>query len=87
MGVTTLTLTLPSAWAGTVTVMEVSLFTVKLLAPALTAPNNTSVAPVRLTPVRVRVLPPRRGPEAADKLSTNGYGDVPTKEPLAHWES
>jgi hypothetical protein len=46
--------------AGEVAVIEVAEFTVKLAAAV--APNRTAVAPVKLVPVMVIVVPPAVGP-------------------------
>ena len=59
-GVVTVTSTTPDP-AGAVAVIDVSLLTVKLVAPA--APNFRAVAPVRLAPVIVTVVPPPVGPD------------------------
>ena len=48
-GVVTCTFTAPAAWAGVVAVIEVALFTVKLVAAV--PPKVTAVAPVKLVPV------------------------------------
>jgi hypothetical protein len=53
-------------------VIEVSEFTVKLA--TLVAPNLTAVAPVKLVPVIVTVVPPGAGPELGSTLVTVGAG-------------
>ena len=58
--VVTVTSTVPVAPAGAVAVMLVALLTVNV--GALVAPNLTAVAPVRLVPVIVTVVPPVAGP-------------------------
>ena len=58
--VVTVTSTVPVAPGGAVAVMLVALLTVKFV--ALVAPNLTAVAPVRLVPVIVTVVPPVAGP-------------------------
>jgi hypothetical protein len=55
-GVVTETLTAPAGAAGVVAVMDVAEVTVKAVAGA--EPNVTTVAPVRLVPVIVTMLPP-----------------------------
>ncbi len=55
-GVVTATSTAPAACAGVVAVMVVALTTVTLVAG--TPPNVTAVAPVRLVPVMVTLVPP-----------------------------
>ena len=69
-GVVTLTTTFPSACAGTVAVIVVSLTTVN--AVALTPPKVTAVAPVNPVPVRVTPMPPAVGP--ADGLTVPTVG-------------
>ena len=69
-GVVTVTSSMPTAPAGAVAVMEVSEFTVKLLAG--TVPNVTAVASVKPVPVTVTVLPPALGPEPGDTPVTAG---------------
>jgi len=59
-GPVTVTSTTPEP-AGAVTVMEVTLFTVKLVAAVV--PNRTAVAPVRSAPVIFIEVPPEAGPE------------------------
>src|SRR6202011_4007844 len=58
--VVTVTSTAPAASAGEVAVIEVALFTVKLVAAV--PPNSTAVAPVRFVPVIVTTVPPVVGP-------------------------
>ncbi len=58
--VVTVTSTVPTEPAGLVAVMLVALFTVKLVAGVL--PNLTTVAPVKLVPVIVTMVPPETGP-------------------------
>ena len=60
-GVVTDTFTAPAAFAGVVAVIDVALTTVKLV--AATPPNVTAVAPVKLVPVIVTLVPPATGPE------------------------
>ena len=55
-GVVTVMSTVPAEPAGAVAVIWVALLTVKLV--ALVAPNLTAVAPVKLVPVIVTVVPP-----------------------------
>ena len=59
-GVVTLTFTGRAASGGETAVIDVAEVTLKLAAP--TEPNSTAVAPVRLVPVMVTVLPPDAGP-------------------------
>ncbi len=58
-GVTTLTWTVPAEWAGEVTVICVSEFTVKA---GRLLPKLTLVAPVNPEPVSVTTVPPPVGP-------------------------
>ena len=67
--VVTLTSTVPVP-AGEVAVIEVAEFTVKPVAAV--APKVTAVAPVRLVPVIVTVVPPAPGPDVGDMLVTVG---------------
>ncbi len=60
-GVVTTTSTTCGALAGAVAVIVVSLVTVKLVAGVV--PKATAVAPVKLVPVMVTVVPPAVGPE------------------------
>ena len=57
--VVTVTSTVPAP-AGEVAVMEVALFTVKLVAAV--APNFTAVAAVKPVPVMLTIVPPAVGP-------------------------
>ena len=59
-GVTTSTATAPAAFTGVTAVIDVALFTVKLV--ALVLPKRTAVAPVKSVPVIVTVVPPAVGP-------------------------
>ena len=54
----------PAAPAGETAVSSVAETTVKLV--AATALNTTLVAPVRLVPVMVTVVPPAGGPEVGE---------------------
>ena len=56
VGVVTVMFTMPLALGGAIAVREVSELTVKLLAAAV--PKLTAVAPVKLVPVRVMLVPP-----------------------------
>ena len=58
------------AAAGLTAVMDVALFTVKLVAAVL--PNVTAVAPVRPVPVIATVVPPASGPPAGFRPVTTG---------------
>ncbi len=60
-GVVTVTSTVPAVPAGAVAVSEVPDTTVMPVAAAV--PNLTAVAPPRLVPVTVTVVPPVAGPE------------------------
>ena len=60
LGVVTVTSTAPAACAGEVAVIEVALTTAKLAAAV--PPNDTAVAPVKLLPVMVTLVPPAIGP-------------------------
>ncbi len=54
--VATVTSIVPAAWDGAMAVREVAELTVK--SAASTPPKKTSVAPVKLVPVRLTVVPP-----------------------------
>jgi hypothetical protein len=69
-GVVTVTYTVPPAWAGAVTVMPVSAFTVRLVAGVV--PNLTAVDPVNPVPVSVTRVPPVTGPLAGAMPVTAG---------------
>ena len=71
-GVVTATSTVPAAWAGVIAVMVVALTTVKLVAAV--PPNVTAVAPVRLVPVMVTLVPPSVVPLAGVIDVTVGGG-------------
>ena len=66
----TKTLAVPTAWAGAVTVIEVGLFTTRLVAAV--PPMVTPVAPVKLVPVMVMLVPPAIGPLVGEILVTVG---------------
>jgi hypothetical protein len=57
-----------------VAVIEVALLTVNELAAV--APNLTAVAPVKLVPVTVTLVPPPAGPTLGDTEVTAGTGKV-----------
>jgi hypothetical protein len=59
---------------GDVAAIEVALLTVNELAAA--APNLTAVAPVKLVPVTVTLVPPPVGPTLGDTEVTVGAGTV-----------
>ena len=67
--VVTVTSTVPLP-AGDVAVIDVAELTVKLV--ALTAPNFTAVAPVRVVPVMVTNVPPAVGPDVGETDVTVG---------------
>ena len=67
--VVTVTSTVPVP-AGDVAVIDVAELTVKLV--ALTAPNFTAVAPVRVVPVMVTNVPPAVGPDVGETDVTVG---------------
>ena len=69
--VVTLTSTVPVP-AGEVAVIVVAETTVKPVAAV--APNVTAVAPVKLVPVMVTVVPPPPGPEVGEIDVTVGAG-------------
>ena len=60
--------------AGAVALIDVALFTVKVV--AADAPKVTAVAPVKLAPVIVIDVPPADGPLVGDRLLTVGAGDA-----------
>ena len=68
----TTTSTAPAAWAGTTATIVLASTTVKLVAG--TPPNVTAVAPVRLVPVMVTVVPPRVVPLVGPIDVTVGAG-------------
>ena len=73
VGESTVTSTVPDAAAdGETAVMDVSEFTVKLLAGL--EPNETVLAPVKPVPVTVIVVPPAVGPESGETPVTAGAG-------------
>ena len=71
-GVVTTTLWAPAVPAAVVAVICVALFTVKLV--AFTPPKVTAVAPVRLLPVMVTLVPPAVVPLVGLMLVTAGAG-------------
>ena len=68
--VVTVTSAVPAAPAGDVAVICVALFTVK--PAAAVPPNFTLVAPEKLVPVTVTVVPPTVGPDVGEMLVTVG---------------
>jgi len=68
-GVVTVTLTVPAVSAGLKAVMEVALL---MMLVAAVVPNSTDVAPVKLVPVMVTLVPPAAGPDVGDTLVTVG---------------
>lgn len=72
LGVVTATSTVPVDPAGDSAVIDVAELTVKPTASV--GPKSTDVAPVRLAPLMVTVVPPAAGPLAGDTLVTNGAG-------------
>jgi hypothetical protein len=70
LAVFTVTSTTPTAWAGAVTVIEVSEFTVKLVAAAV--PKWMALAPVKPLPLIVTTVPPPLGPVAGVTPVTTG---------------
>ncbi len=68
-GVVTVTSTVPLP-AGEVAVIDVEVFTVKVVAAIV--PNLTPDAPVKLVPVTVTDVPPPLGPEAGLIMVTVG---------------
>ena len=73
-GVVTVTPTVPAVPAGVVALTWVGLTTVRLV-PA-TVPNFTAVAPVRLVPVRVTMVPPVVVPVVGAMELTSGAAGV-----------
>ena len=69
-GVVTKTLAVPAVPAGVVTVMEVALFTTRLVAAV--PPMVTPVAPVKPVPVMVMLVPPAVEPLVGEILITVG---------------
>jgi hypothetical protein len=67
----TVTFTVPLP-AGATAVIALAELTVKLLAAL--APNFTALAPVKLVPVMLTVVPPVSGPVLGLKLATVGAG-------------
>ena len=70
LGVVTVTSTAPAACAGAVAVIEVALFTITPLAALL--PKCTAVAPVKLLPVMLTLVPPASGPLPGERPVTVG---------------
>ena len=70
LGVVTKTLAVPALLAGVVAVMVVELTTVTLVAAV--PPKVTAVAPVKLAPVMVMLVPPAGEPLAGEILVTVG---------------
>ena len=72
--VVTVTSTAPAAWAGAVAVIEVALFTAKLVAAV--EPKLTAVAPLKPEPVPEPVIvtevPPVVVPVAGEMFETTG---------------
>ena len=66
----TVTSTIPALPAGEVIVIDVAELTVRLV--PLLEPNLTAVAPIKLVPVTVTVVPPDRGPTFGDIEVTVG---------------
>lgn len=73
-GVVTVTFTLPAEPAGAVAVIDVALFTVKLVAGV--DPKATAVAPVKLVPVIATETPPAVVDDAGLRPVTVGAGVV-----------
>ena len=65
-GVVILMATVPAAWALVLALMVVAPVTVNVV--AVVVPNLTAVAPVKLVPVMVTVVPPAMGPAVGVKL-------------------
>jgi hypothetical protein len=72
LAVATVTSTTPAEPAGATAVTWVALFTVNDV--AATDPNRTDVAPVRLLPVIVTLVPPAVGPVVGLMADTTGAG-------------
>ena len=77
-GVTTVTSTVPADSAGEVTVREVPPPLTTTPVPGVT-PKSTAVAPVKLVPVTVTVVPPAMGPPVGLPLVTLGGGWTPMR--------
>jgi len=73
-GVVTVTSTVPAVSAGETAVILVAESATKLVAPI--APNFTVIAPLKLVPVIVTVVPPPTGPLAGATFLTVGSADV-----------
>ena len=71
--VVTSMLTAPAVWAGVVAVILVGLITVKLTA---VPPMLTAVAPAKLLPVIVILVPPAADPVEGETLVTVGAGGI-----------
>jgi len=78
--VVTKTLAVPADPAGVVTVIEVALFTTRLVAGL--PPMVTAVAPVKSVPVMVMVVPPAVDPAEGEMLATEGAGVIYSKAPM-----
>ena len=70
LGVVTVMLVAPAAPGGATAVIEVAELMVKLVAAV--APKDTALAPARLVPVRVTLVPPAIAPVDGDTLVTVG---------------
>jgi hypothetical protein len=75
-GPVTVTLTVPAACAGEVAVIDVALLTTKLVAAV--EPKWTAVAPLKLVPVMVTLVPPLTGPTFGLTAVTVGFAATPT---------
>lgn len=71
-GVVTVTVFAPVVPEGAVAVIDVALFTARLVAAA--PPTVTLVAPVRLVPVMVILVPPSVDPEVGETAVMVGAG-------------
>ena len=80
-GVVTVTSTVPAKPAMAVAVTLVALLTLKLV--ALVDPNLTAVAPVKLVPVIVTMVPPAVGPAVGATCVTVGAGALTVAVPVA----
>jgi hypothetical protein len=90
--VVTYTLWAAAACAGDTAVISVEDATVKLV--AATEPKTTLVAPVKLVPVMVTVVPPAGGPEVGEReviVGVEGVGvptiTLPASSPATHREA
>jgi hypothetical protein len=80
-GVVTVTSTRAGLSAGETAVIEVAELTVNEAAPLL--PKLTAVAPVRLAPLILTLVPPVEDPRGGETLRTLGGGPLVAPKPIS----